>query len=262
MWRLVIVVSPTALDVVATSTVADNSLIWRNVRFGNADGAEIRAIKDMVGKNPVLAGEFSRTDILVDTPRFMTVPPETARDADATARIFADLYPNDDLEIVVTPTGAENDPYVAMAVDKSLYGYVNRTFDRPRISHRIAPLARFYGMKSRFGNTGKLHAFVTADSLTLIAYGSAGLLMANTFAIENENDALYYTLAAARNLAFDADTDSVQVAGNAAMRRKLLPLLQKYIATAMPAIFPAALMRSGGDAMEAPFEAVVLPLCP
>ncbi len=44
------------------------------------------------------------------------------------------------------------------------------------------------------------------------------------------------------------------------MRKAVTPLLRRYVASVLPAIFPSALYRAGREAMNAPFNIVILPL--
>ena len=39
------------------------------------------------------------------------------------------------------------------------------------------------------------------------------------------------------------------------------PMLREYVTYVMPAIFPAAAMRIGMDAMKAPFDLILMSLC-
>jgi hypothetical protein len=46
-----------------------------------------------------------------------------------------------------------------------------------------------------------------------------------------------------------------------ALREAIMPELRRYINYVMPVIFPSAMFRAGREAMNAPFELIVLPLC-
>lgn len=262
LCRLAMRVAPSGLDVVIVSIINDNSLIWRHLPFaGNSvdGGIDIKAFEDTVYDNRLLLSEFTAIDVIIDTRRFMAIPAEKATE-DYCEEVFAELYPDSaDDEVIISE--ATEDAAIAAFVPTALTAFIRRTFGvRARIYHRMAPLCRFFSIKNKLGNNGKLHVHIDNNRADIIAIDREGLLMANTFAITNEMDALYYTLAAARSLDFDNSTDRVIISGDTEIRDHLLPLMRKYVSYAMPMIFPSDIFKLGRDALSAPFELIALPL--
>ena len=75
------------------------------------------------------------------------------------------------------------------------------------------------------------------------------------------DDAAFFTLNAWTCFGLSADADALQLVGDSTMRDALAPVLRNYITSVMPAIFPAASMRMGHDAMKAPYDLILLLLC-
>ena len=258
--RLALRLADSGLDVAITSMVHDNSLILHHIPFHGEDVATMRQFEEAVYDNPLLLADFARTDILLDTNRFMVIPPEEADDDKATA-ILGDLYPDTPFTTVLSPAGAGEAPVIATAANPDIVAFVRRTFgENASLAHRLAPLAHFFGLRNHLGNSGKLHVHLGKDRADIVAYGQGSLLMANSFACSGTDDALYFTLAAARNLSFDPASDRIILSGDPAMRDTLLPMLRKYVSYVMPLIFPSELYRAGRNAIEAPLELVILPL--
>lgn len=255
--RLVLIAGRGCIDAVTMPLVGAAHMSWQQAHTAPGTPAHT-ALADFLYANRGLLADFSAVDVLVDTPRMTVVPPGMSDRQ--IAEDFAALYPAEDLDIFADPVFATGQsPRMAMAVDPALPGFLRRTYANPRIMHRLTPPVRFFGLKSRLGNSGKLHVHLRNGSTSVIAFGANGtLLMANTFVTKSHVDALYYALAAAQRFEYDHDADRTFVSGDTALRQKLMPLLRRYIPAAMPAIFPAALFKSGPAAMQAPFEATVL----
>ena len=56
-------------------------------------------------------------------------------------------------------------------------------------------------------------------------------------------------------------TDELQLIGDRTVRDAVAPMLRNYVTYVMPAIFPAASMRMGHDAVKTPFDLILLLLC-
>ncbi len=247
------------IDVVVISCVEDNSLIWHRIKLDPAAESPVKALEDAIYQNPMLLVDFSAIDILIDSKRRMVFPADQA-DPDNINRVFAELYPELKFEIV-TSTVYTDGTVVAIADDEERIKFLRRTFNNPRIADRIAPLCQYFGIKNRLGNAGKFHVHLSQNSIDIIAFGTEGLLMANTFESDNVNDDLYYILAAARALSFDNSNDQMLLSGDTARREELIPLLRQYVGYVMPVIFPSAMFKAGKDSLSAPFELITIPLC-
>ena len=258
--RMALRVSPTALDVVIVSRVNDNALIWRRLPFPDAGATvSVRALEEAVYDNRLLLSDFSTVDVLIDTPRFMAIPIGIATDAGKVEEIFGALYPHEEQDVIVS--AATDDAAIAFSAEPALTAFLRRTFGAGvRISHVLTPLVRFFAIKTRLGNSCKLHLHLDGNRASLVAFGREGLLMANTFTVTAAEDAVFYTLSAARHLEFDNAADRLILSGDSALRDSVLPLLRRSVSYVMPLIFPSDIFKLGRDALRAPFELIALPL--
>ena len=135
MSRLALCVGDGILDVVVTSKVEDNSLIWRRIPLSGASGPMTRALEETVYDNPLLLAPFSHTDIVFDTRRFLVVPADRATDDRAEAMLET-LYPNVEFEPLINeiPGNAVIAAAVAMAMEaageENTTGFVVRSIRR------------------------------------------------------------------------------------------------------------------------------------
>ena len=98
-------------------------------------------------------------------------------------------------------------------------------------------------------------------SMDMAIYRDEALLCANTYPFSNAQDAAYFALNAWRAHGLDQLTDELQLAGNGETRGVMTPVLREYVKLVMPAEYPAAAMRLGRNAMQAPLELILLALC-
>ena len=257
--RLGLRICDNAIDVVITSRIEDNSLIWHRIDLDAAATSPFKALEDAVYRNPLLLADFGAIDVLIDTKRRLVVPADKAN-ADNIDAMFAQLYPDKNLETIATQID-KTGTVIAFADDAERVNFIRRTFNNPHICDRIVPLCRYFGIKNRLGNAGKFHVHLSANTIDIIAYGADGLHMANTFESDNTNDDLYFVMSAAHFLAFDNNSDQMLLSGDAERREALIQLLRLYVSYVMPVIFPSAMFKAGKDSLSAPFELITLPLC-
>ncbi len=257
MWRLSMEISPATLSVALHCPVEANSLIYREIPLDRASDI-LHAVEDAVYDNPLILQPFGRTDILIDTRRLTLVPAELDP---AYARDIASAYwPDGNLESVVEAIKG-TEAAAVMAVGADLHSFLRRTFPDARIAHSLSPLISYFALSGRLGNSGKIYARLRPGSVDIIAFGSGGLLMANTFAAPSDDDVLYYIMAATERCGLSPTDDELMICGDTAMRETLMPRLRRFHSYVMPVIFPSLMFRAGKDALRAPFELMVLPLC-
>lgn len=249
------------LDMVLHSNVEDNALKVRHIALDSNVSPLSKAIEEAVYESPVLLSDFDKVDCVVDTPKF-TLLPSSVASPEVIDKLGRDLYPMEypDLEAVVNPLDSLGCTLVCW-LPRDLVGFLRRTFNNPAIHHQLSPFCRYFASKSRLGNSGKMYLNLRSGHIDVIAYGRTGLLVANTFRVRDDMDVLYYVMALREKVGFDGQADQLMVCGDPARRDALLPLLREYIPYVMPVIFPSTALRSGEDALKAPFNLIILPLC-
>ena len=60
IWRMAMLISDDALDVVAYSTVEDNSMLYRHIRLDTAAADRVKALEEVVYENPLLLAAMVR----------------------------------------------------------------------------------------------------------------------------------------------------------------------------------------------------------
>lgn len=262
MHTLGLMISETGMNIAINSRVNSGELIYRHIDFP-AGTDSLAALEEAVYDNPLLTADFHDIYVLIDNNRFFIIDSDKASDEEVKKRIDL-LWPEDQtgikLEAVMTPIQNEKNILVS-AVPVNLMRFLRRTFNNPAVAHRMGTLARYYALKSKVGNMGKIHVRLGEEDTTdIFAFGRNGLLLANTFTTNTTDDAAYYTLAVAKYFEFDNESDRVYVVGDGEVRDAYVAGMRRFISMVLPEIFPTEIASFGNDAHKAPFELLVFPL--
>lgn len=269
MQRLNILLNRDSIDAVCFDPAVEGSLQRITVSLPPA-ASYVKSVEEAIYTRPELTDDYDTIDVYIDTERYTIVPRTVAEDAAAMRDIADSLYPSERLNVVCTcaevpPFHGDDggEAFAAMFIEPALEGFLRRTFVQARIMHRMVPLTRYFEACGRLlGNAGKMHIHRRAKAVDIIAFDGKGLTMANTFTTAGgDDDAVYYALAAAKDLGFDADNDRMMCSGEAALRDRLMAQLKPYVNFVMPVIFPTTALHLGAEAAQIPFELLSLTLC-
>lgn len=250
-------VSAGRVDVAVYSVVSDNSLVYRSFNVSSPVSL-LKALEEVVYDNPLMLCDFRKVHILVDTVAYEMVPSVTG---EAGAReMFAIMHPGFDGAVEVAETSTRN-ASVVYGIDKDLSGFLHRTFVGAVIMPHILPLTRYFASKPGRGNSRRMICNFRQSALDIVVLDGNSLVQANTFAFRSPMDAVYYILASRAHHGLDPNGDELLLAGDQQLREEVAPVLRTYISRVMPAIFPPQMFRAGKEAMRAPFDMVVTPLC-
>lgn len=198
-----------------------------------------RILEEAVYANPWMLGDFTHIDIIADTPRFAACPPQVADSETLAAETARLLWPDADTECLKTERCGSFASTIS-SFDRSLSGFVSRTFPRAALHHRLTALTGFFASLSKPVNRIKLYAhFAGSDRLDLIALSSDKLIMANSFESAADTDALYFIMAAVKDMGFDQLDDELIVCGDSRRCSEITDTLRRYINSVMPLLLPA-----------------------
>ena len=260
LWRLSLMICDTALEVVLRRIVGEPELITTRITL-NTSLSHATAIEESIYANPLLLSQFGKTDVVIRSDKFQIVPTEVASDADAVEAIL-DLLPHPDGRPIAFISNIDKHNCVATFVDRSVANFIARTFYSTKPISHLSALGRFFAHQSRLSNRAKMYVNLQFNSIDIIAYNSLGLTIANTLECDNDDNAVYYILAAGKASGFDFTVDEIFISGNSEWRASLMPTLRKFANYVLPTIFPsAAYSGDHHNALRAPFELITLPLC-
>lgn len=260
--NLLLRICPEQLDVAVYSVVSDNSFLHRSYSLISPTGPTMGMLEETIYDNPLLLSDFRRTYCIIEARRVLSVPSELLLQGhDALRRMFKMQWPDFDGEIIVDNNGTSNSAIV-YGLERDLSRFLRRTFTSNLcIDSHLSSLLRYFAAHPGRSNTVRTIANLRENSLDMIALRGSHLLMANTFAFDKPADALYYILASRESLKLDPKIDEMLLAGFSPLREDLSTRLREYIARVMPVIFPPQMFKAGREALGAPFDMIVAPLC-
>ena len=261
LWNLYLAPDSDSIDVMAYCPLDEHPLLVDKINIDTSSTSRVMAIEEAIYDNPLLLNEFKRVTIVSRTDLYAIIPTPISADPDLTNSILTEMT-GVSSSTLITDSLPLLDSSLCHLMDSDLYNFFNRTFsNNVRFTHRLSALTRYYHGCHR--STGSLisHVNLRRSSFDIVLYNGDRLLLANTYRWENPVDALYYIIATRQVHGIDNNA-AVILSGERDVREELTPLLKQHIPTVMPAIFPAAMFRAGGQvAMNAPTDLIVLPLC-
>lgn len=237
----------------------ENSLITGSLALDLSSGNYLKAVENAIYDNPVLLDDYKQVRIMVESQRFMLLPPEFADETDAQdafEAVFSDV--EGDFALCSLPRCGV---LIAYEMPKGLLGFLQRTFNMPPVVHHLYPLMEHFKQQDERRTGACLHLNLHEERIDILIVADGELVMANSFPCTEPANAIYYTLNAWQSFGLDANKNELFVTGGKPLRDATIPALRKYINYVMPSIFPAAALRIGQDAVKAPLELILLALC-
>lgn len=234
--RLTILVRAGGIDALA---IGGDGQQFFAVEVDQAITAPEKTLEEAVYACPKLLGDFSRIDVIVDTDRFVIIPGAISVESNELESVAARLWPDAELENIIAEPCSYSTT-VASLYDRSLTGFVGRTFPRAALHNRVCALTDFFASLSRPVNKKKLYAnFSGTSRLDIIVITADDLIMANSYPCAETLDAVYYIMAAVKDSGLDPLDDEVILCGDQARRSDVTDTLRRYLNSVMPLLLPA-----------------------
>ncbi len=258
LWQLYVAIDSRGLDVMAYNPLEEHSLVTAFVEY---DGDySPKAVEDAVYDNPFLLNDFKRATIVMRDIPFALLPDDVADNQQMAETIVGELTGRVDAEILF-----DRLPLLGMSVayapDTELLNFLRRTFPGVTVRHRLSALLQYWHATTRAMRPLTTHVNLRGETLDIAAYSGNCLIFANTFRASAMADRLYYIMAVRQSIGADGEIP-ILLGGDRHLRDELTGVLSRYVSRVLPAVFPVAMFKAGGQAaMNTPLDLVVIPLC-
>ena len=260
LWNLYLAPGKDSIDIMAYCPLEDHSLFVDTQPLDTGASSRVSAIEEVVYDNPLLLNDFKQVTIVSRSDARALLPRDTAADPDLAADIADELTGSTSGELIVDDLPLL-DVSLCHFIDSDTCNFLRRTFSGVKFIHRLSALTRYWHGTHRGAGSMTSHVNLRRNSLDIVLYNGDKLLLANTYEWVEPADALYFIVATRTAFGIDHRA-AVVLSGDRNVREELMPLLRRYLPTVMPAVFPAAMFRAGGQtAMNAPTDLIVMPLC-
>lgn len=255
VWELLVSIEDKQVNyILYTPTMAGSLIIGEKAPVDDS----LQALEDAIYETPELLADYRRVRVLVHSQRFVLLPDTTA-DEDCEA-MLRHAFPGDDGDAVVCAMPL-NGVKLACLLPHGMKAFLGRTFNYPMVYHHLVPLCEHFKGQNRGSDSPRMFLNLNADSMDMVIYRDGQLQCANSYPFTNAEDATYFALNAWRMWKLDQLTDELQLTGDRAMLATMMPRLREYVKYVMSAVYPAAAMQLGHNAMQAPLELILLALC-
>ena len=254
-WELLVSIDDKQVDYILFAPAMAGSLAMGQVAIS---GDSLQALEDAVYDTPELLNEYKRVRVVVHSRHFVLLP-EDSGDDDCRSLVRHAFHDDDGDAAVCTLPG--NGVKIAYLMPRGMQAFLGRTFNYPQVVHHLAPLCEYFNEQNHGADLSRMFLHLNAECMDMAIYRKRKLVCANTYTFTNAEDAAYFALNAWRANGLDQLTDELQLTGDADMRAAMTPPLREYVKFVMPAVYPAAAMQLGRNAMQAPLELILLALC-
>lgn len=257
-YTLSIRLMPDGFSFSTHNVLVENSFTYHDIHFGSASGY-VAAFEESVLQTEELLLPYRQVEVIVASSRFSLIPTELYREESAPEWYSFTVTPK--REKVLTDrlehTGAIN----VYGIEEDIYAFLSRTYSTLTFHHHQSILCEYFAIKSRMGNSDKMICQLRHGMIDILCFSKGRLRLANTFAYRHLNDAAYYIMAVWKSLQMSQQTDALQLTGDQKQISELTSLLNTYIGSISPVVFPAQMFNLGKESLEAPFDIIALPLC-
>ena len=259
-WRLLLSLDEHNIHYILYTPDQSESLIARSIGLQRAGDDYLKAVENAIYDNPVLLEGYASVSVAVHTSHFLVTPPDVTDEEEA-KRLHDALYNDDEGEVFIShlPKCQVNVVYL---MHTGLAGFLQRTFNMPAVYPHLYALAEHFQHLNAGGNDiARMFINVHEQRVDMVLFRKGRLEVANSFTVRHNSDIVYFVLHVWDSFQLDRKHDEIQLTGDKILRDEIAPELRTYLRYVMPAIFPAAALQLGGEAMQAPIELIYLALC-
>ncbi|MBQ8443701.1 MAG: DUF3822 family protein [Bacteroides sp.] len=190
-------------------------------------------LKKMLQAKEELKHPYGQINILIDTPRFTSVPFDLFEDEETEA-LFYHNFPERENETILCNILGKSNIALLFGMDKHAHQLLGEQFPNARIFACVCPLIEYFTQKSRESNQRRLYAYFQAHQMTVFAFDKGKLLLVNTFNCKQTSDQIYYILYVWQQLGFNQEKDQLLLTGKMENKEELLTELNKFLRQVTP----------------------------
>ena len=257
-WSLALRIDEDCLQFAAFSNAEPSSLISRKVQLAGSEDNYLRSLENCIYDTPLLLLDFNRITLAFTSRRFMIAPDalSDAQASDAFKALYGDVP--GDVAIDHLPRCSAK---IAFELPAGVLRFINRTYENVTIHHHLRAVCEHFAAKSQGASVSRQYVYLHDSTADVCIFSQGRLALANSYSCPTPDDAAFFVLNAWQQAGLNPTTDELQLIGDRTVRDAVAPMLRNYVTYVMPAIFPAASMRMGHDAVKTPFDLILLLLC-
>lgn len=176
---------------------------------------------------PMLRQSYQRVLVLVDSPVLLI--PADQFDESQMEVYYSHTFTRKEQQTVFSTVLSDLSSVAVFSVQKDLCTVLTDTYGDVRFVAALAPVWRHLNQRSYTGQHGKLYAYFREKSLDVFSFAQNRFKFCNSFAVGTTDDAIYYMLAAWKQLGLQAEHDELYLTGDLTEHDNLKEELTKFI---------------------------------
>lgn len=223
-WHLIVYISRRSLQAWLRPR-ANNTLpgveLFRT-EWDDSDENPLREIENAVYDHPRILEDYS-TDIIVETPRTLWIPRQTAQNTADAERIFTSVWPGTEEEMCMGETG---DLVCMYYLAEGLQGFLRRTFPGTRTScHQEYLVSQYMSMP---GDEAKIFVDIRDDEADITAIQAHRLLTCTTQRWKEPTDITWHVFNILDLNLVDPSKVQITISGQHSIRQALSEEIRPY----------------------------------
>ena len=238
----------------------DGSFFYREVPFDRGM-PYVSALKECFFANECLSWSYKQLNVVSFSSHYLLVPTHLLPPDEPTRQAWmrkAFVQPE---EVCLSQPLADNRATLLYDCEEALRAFCLRSFQNPQFTHYLVPLLAYWRKQSSQFLFRCMYVWVEGERMDVVCYEQDRLLLANTFAISQPEEILYYLLGVWRQTGFNAQVDALRLHASPALRMTLLEQARRYLRNVQGISLPAELYLLGEDAVKAPLDLIAFLVC-
>lgn len=251
-WRLILKVGA---DSISYALQSENGFVGNTIPVTTDSSAlSCKELEDAIYCTPLPGNDFKSVSVILESPHFIVVPGEIARECDGYKMLETAFGAPDADKSVETEQVPSAGVAVVWWMDADIHNFLLRTFYNATFTHSMTPVI-VQGMKrALLANTPRMLIVADNDLLKVVVANSNKLCAANMYKCASINSAVYYLMALWKECNLDQLTAEVLTAGIWSKRTELEQALREYIKIVIPELYPPALLNISKDTQNYQFD--------
>ncbi len=184
-------------------------------------------LREALRNEPMLSNPYDHVLVTIGEPVLM-VPIDLFREDECEEQYRYTFTPNDQQTVchMVLP---DLNSVAIFPILKDLRTVLNDAFDKVQYTSAMGPVWRHFYQRSFTGRHQKLYAYFHERQMEVFSFVQNRFKFCNSFAVNNPNDALYYLLAAWKQLGMEPEHDELHMAGDVPERDVLIDEATNFV---------------------------------
>lgn len=188
----------------------------------------IANLKQVFRENEFLSYPYKLVKVMIVNNRSTLIPFELFDD-EQNESIFYYNHAKRENEQILYNILKKSNLVVLFGINIPIFNFIKEQYPAVRFYSQLSPFIELFSVKSRFGDTKKMYAYLKNDSLDVFCYERGRMLLTNSFACQTKEDRIYYLLNTWKQLLLNQEKDELYLTGNTEGRDELLKELNRFI---------------------------------